>query len=318
MLSRRDFEKIQRETGFNLDLLEKVYHLTRILYAIQQEELLSKNLTLKGGTALQFLYLGLSRLSIDIDLNYTGSIAKEDMLEIRPSIEKSIINLGQTLRYNVKERDSSYILSRHSFQYSTIRNTKDHIKIEINYLDRLPLGINETKKFPLMFPDIPIFSVATYSLEELIAQKTKASIERSEPRDTYDLYCLSKQNTDINKTRTYATVYYCMSKPEKLTDIIKKIREFDLEKIRQEIRQFIRSDEKLDAEKIRNNAADFMKLILSFTDDEKKFIEAFYKERKIIPEFLFKEKSKLEGHPTLLHMLHELEMKRDSKRKQAK
>ena len=34
MLTRKDFEQIQKNTGFNLELLEKVYHLTKILNEI--------------------------------------------------------------------------------------------------------------------------------------------------------------------------------------------------------------------------------------------------------------------------------------------
>jgi len=34
MLTRKDFEKIQKTTGLNLELLEKVYNLTRILNEI--------------------------------------------------------------------------------------------------------------------------------------------------------------------------------------------------------------------------------------------------------------------------------------------
>ena len=34
MPTRKDFEKIQKTTGLNLELLEKVYNLTRILNEI--------------------------------------------------------------------------------------------------------------------------------------------------------------------------------------------------------------------------------------------------------------------------------------------
>ena len=38
MLTRTKFEQLQKTTGFNLDLLEKVYHLTRTLNKIQELE----------------------------------------------------------------------------------------------------------------------------------------------------------------------------------------------------------------------------------------------------------------------------------------
>jgi hypothetical protein len=41
MLTRKQFEKLQKISGFNLDLLEKVYHLTRTLNKIQKSKILT-------------------------------------------------------------------------------------------------------------------------------------------------------------------------------------------------------------------------------------------------------------------------------------
>jgi len=310
MLTGKDLEKIQRNTGFDIDLLEKTYNITRILQQIQKTELLSKNLTLKGGTALNLLYLDIPRLSIDIDLNYIGATHRNFMRASRPFIEQSIQLLGEHLGYTVKEKDSSYILSRYDFKYTTVRNTKDHIKIETNYLDRLPIGEIQIKKFPSIFADIPAFSVSTYSLEELTAQKIKACIERTEPRDIYDLFSLSKQPLNLGKTRKYVVMYYCMIKEEKTIDAVKRIKTFDLEKIRQELRQFIRNNKQLNTENIRKNAADLLEEMLSFTKKEQQFVDIFYKEQKIIPELLFKDKSILTDHPILLFRLNSIKKKK--------
>lgn len=306
MLNKRDFEKIQRKTGFNLDLLEKSYHLTRLLNQMQKNKILAESLTLKGGTALNFLHLDMSRLSIDIDFNFTGAIERDDMIKLRPPIEKSIITLGENLGYNVKNRGSPYMLSRYSLHYTTIRNTKDLIKIEINFLDRLPIGNIVTKKFPSLFLDITLFQVKTYSLEEIAAQKMKACLERSEPRDIYDLYCLSKQKMDINKTRKYFAVYFCMIKEGKKENLAETIEGYALEKIKQEIQQFIKTDKALDAAEIRKDAAEFLHQILSFSDQEQHFIKTFYDKRKINAGLLFKDKPTIEQHPVLLYKLNEM------------
>jgi predicted nucleotidyltransferase component of viral defense system len=312
MLNRRDFEKIQQKTGFNLDLVEKTYHLTRVLNEMQKIESLSKNLTLKGGTALNFLYLDIPRLSIDVDLNFTGSTEREDMKTTRPIITQLIQTMGGKLGYDIKEKDSSYIISRHNLQYTTLRNTKDHIKIEINYLDRIPIDKIRTKKFPSVFTDIPLFSVPTYSLEELTAQKIKACIERTAPRDIFDVSCLSQQNIAMTKTRKYTAVYYCLIEKDKTTDVLERIEDYDLEKIHQELRQFIRDNEQFNAEKIRKSATDFLKQMLSFTGKEQQFIDMFHKEQKIIPELLFKDKLILTHHPALIYQLELLKKKQTS------
>lgn len=304
MLTRKDFEKIQKTTGFNLELLEKVYHLTRVLNEMQKNPVLSENLTLKGGTALNFIYLDIPRLSIDLDFDYTGKIAKEEMEKQKPQLQKELTNIASKLEYNIKERGSSYIISRQSLQYQTIRNTKDHIGVEINYLDRMPLGNIGKYKFPSIFPDRPTFSVTTYSLEELTAQKSIACLNRSEPRDIYDLHLLSKQKMAIEQIQTFATIYYCMianNKPD-----VSKIKNYDLMKIQQELQQFIRNTEKLTPELIQKNASIFLEKIFAFNKQQQKFIDTFFNEKKILPELIGINKTKLKQHPSLLHKLQKL------------
>ncbi len=302
MLTRKEFEIIQKTTGFNIELLEKAYHLTRVLNEIQKHPILKENLILKGGTALNFIYLKIQRLSIDLDFDYTGKILKEEMVKQRSQIEKEIKEITSRLGYNLKDRGSSYIISRQSLQYQTIRNTKDHIKIEINYLHRMPLGNKENKGFPSIFPDIAPFLVPTYSIEELIAQKSTACLIRSEPKDIYDLHILSKQKMSIEQIRTFATIYLCTSANDNELDI-SKIKNFDLKKIQQELQQFIRNSQKLDSKIIRENTSIFLEKILKFNKKQQKFIDTFFKENKILPELVDIDNIKLIQHPALLHKL---------------
>ena len=203
-------------------------------------------------------------------------------------------------------------------QYTTLRNTKDHIKIEINYLDRIPIDKIKTKKFPSVFTDIPLFSVPTYSLEELTAQKIKACIERTAPRDIFDVSCLSQQNISMRKTRKYTAVYYCLIEKDRTADAVERIEDYDLKKIQQEIRQFIRNNEQFDAEKIRKGATDFLKQMLTFTVKEQQFIDTFHKEQKIVPELLFKDKPILTQHPALIYQLELLKKEQTSAQEKKK
>jgi predicted nucleotidyltransferase component of viral defense system len=308
MLTRKDFEKLQKTTGLNLELLEKAYHLTRILNEIQKQPILKENLTLKGGTALNFLYLKTPRLSIDLDFDYTGNITKEKMTKQRQQIEKEIRDIASKLECKIKDRGSSYIISRHSLQYKTIRNTKDHIKVEINYLDRIPLGNRDIKKFPSLFPDISSFLVATYSVEELTAQKSTACLDRFESRDIYDLFILSKQKMSIEKIKMFTTIYLCMSAKNNKPDI-SKIKDFDLKKMQQELQQFIRNNEKLDPILIREDTSKFLEKILKFNKKQQKFIDAFFKENKILTKLIDIDDIKLKQHPALLHKLEKEKIK---------
>lgn len=314
MLRRRDFEGIQRDTGFDLDILEKLYHLTRILEAICRNEALHSSLTLKGGTALNLIYLDIPRISIDLDFNFTGSVGREVMKATRPKVEAAIEAVGENMEYGVAPRPPSYIMSRHYFRYINIRGVKDHVKVEVNYLDRLPVGQIVGPTFPTFFADLQQFPVRTYSFEELAAQKIRAYIERGEPRDLYDLYQLSMKGAGREEVRKYTVVYYCMAADEAKSpeDLVESAKTYDEEKLSSELRQFIRNTAHLEPDMVRDGSSRFLQEALSFTGREQQFIDMFYQEREIVPELVWPDKPDLARHPSLLHRLHALQVHGDS------
>ena len=80
---RNYIENISKETGFIGSTLEKVERLIRILQWINSDEKLNKLLALKGGTAINTAVFNFTRLSVDIDLDLTENIGKEEMIEQR-------------------------------------------------------------------------------------------------------------------------------------------------------------------------------------------------------------------------------------------
>jgi predicted nucleotidyltransferase component of viral defense system len=56
---------------------------------------------LKGGTALNLFYLGLDRLSVDIDLNYIGAEDRKPMLADKALIVKRLPLLMQSYGYEL-------------------------------------------------------------------------------------------------------------------------------------------------------------------------------------------------------------------------
>ncbi len=66
------FQELSQKTSFQVDLLEKVYRLTELLNELTSTGL-EDLLVLKGGTAINFIYLDIPRLSVDIDMDYSGT-----------------------------------------------------------------------------------------------------------------------------------------------------------------------------------------------------------------------------------------------------
>jgi predicted nucleotidyltransferase component of viral defense system len=75
--------ELATNTRFPAENLEKVLRLRELLIEFHKHTYLRGKLVLKGGTALNFFYLNLTRLSVDIDLNYVGYIDREATLRDR-------------------------------------------------------------------------------------------------------------------------------------------------------------------------------------------------------------------------------------------
>src|SRR5262249_35197509 len=89
-------------SNFPPDNLEKVLRLRELLIEFHKHTVLKGKLVLKGGTALNFFYLNLARLSVDIDLNYIGHVDREATLRDRPEICKAVEQIAAGLGYQLQ------------------------------------------------------------------------------------------------------------------------------------------------------------------------------------------------------------------------
>ncbi len=88
---KKYIEEISNETGFIKSTLEKVERLLNILEWINNHDKLSKLLALKGGTAINTAVFNFPRLSVDIDLDLTENLAREEMIKERENIHNLIV-----------------------------------------------------------------------------------------------------------------------------------------------------------------------------------------------------------------------------------
>ena len=154
---RNYIENISKETGFIQSTLEKVERLIRILEWINSDKKLNKLLALKGGTAINTAIFNFPRLSVDIDLDLTENIGKEEMIEQRENIHNLVIQYlnANDYRINMEKSKNVYALDSIVAEYVDIKGNIDNIKIEINYMNRV--HILETKKLEVstdVFKDI--------------------------------------------------------------------------------------------------------------------------------------------------------------------
>ena len=86
MFRLEDIDSLSAELNFIRDNTEKVVRLCAILQFISREPDLSESLVLKGGTAINLLVMPVPRLSVDIDLDFTGDYDRPSMLRKRKAI----------------------------------------------------------------------------------------------------------------------------------------------------------------------------------------------------------------------------------------
>ena len=81
----------------------------------------------------------LARLSVDIDLDYIGSLDKEKMGVDRDAIMSALDNFMLKEGYALSKEKSrgSVILASRTYSYTNAFGNRDNIKVEINFIDRI-------------------------------------------------------------------------------------------------------------------------------------------------------------------------------------
>lgn len=169
---------------FDPRIMGKVVQLVRVLDGIAHDSFLSPRVCLHGGTALNLFELGLPRLSVDIDLNYVGSADLAVTEAERPKVEESLIEIGRELGFEVAPGRSEHSGRSFRLNYSG-RFGRDHVKVDMDYLNRSPLLPVASKSVRLAEGTEVSFPVN--SAIELVAGKMKALLERVAVRDLYDI-----------------------------------------------------------------------------------------------------------------------------------
>ena len=153
---------------------------------------LKGKLALKGGTAINLISLDLPRLSVDIDLDFTQNLSKEDIEMEKSQLSKRLADYMWQEGYSLNaESRRHYALLSFSFAYINNAGNRDSIKVEINFVDRCHILPLEHKKI-MGKGIIDGFDILVLNTTELYASKINTLLSRAMPRDLYDV------NTMIN------------------------------------------------------------------------------------------------------------------------
>lgn len=272
--------------------------LEDILGEIARHPHLGERLALKGGTAINFVLLSEApRLSVDIDLNYLGEVGREEMLADRPIVEEALKRIFEAQDYAARER-RTYGSTAWTLRYTNIETTPDSVKVEVNWLLRVPIWSAERVLFRTVFPGEPS-QVTVLSREEVVAGKLAALLDRAAPRDLFDMAELARHGAMGNADRLRrATILLGSFQTDDLRARLARphlegIGERD---IRNHLWPTLRRGLRPTFVDLSNEVEPALADILSLTEREERYLEAFYEEGRFDPASLFEG---LDANPTL-------------------
>lgn len=312
----RDYiENISKKTGFIQSTLEKVERLIRILEWMNSDEKLNKLLALKGGTAINTAVFNFPRLSVDIDLDLTENLSKEEMIKERETIHNLLINYLNSNNYkiNMEKSKDVYALDSIVAEYIDIKGNIDNIKIEINYMNRV--HILETKKIDVstdVFKDKHLTIHCIHPIE-IYAAKLCALLSRTTARDLYDVYTLSKYDLFDNEEKKLLKqcfmLEYIAVNDYKLKDMkIDNIERLKRQDIKTKLLPTLkdRNPRNSNIDEMKQSVREYSKDILIVDDKTKEFYDKFQK-GIYEPELLFDNEEiieRIKEHPMIIWKLN--------------
>jgi predicted nucleotidyltransferase component of viral defense system len=177
--------------------VERDYMQHIMLSAIYSK--IADELVFKGGTMLQKAGV-IDRFSIDLD--FTGSISDEALLELAKHVERYFEALGIRCEYKFEERKQSgvnisFYIEGPYYLLNKTESSKVVLRLQISRREKVLLK-PENKLITPIYSDLLPYPILAMRLEEVAAEKVRAIMTRNEPRDVYDLYLLVKKGTIIH------------------------------------------------------------------------------------------------------------------------
>ena len=312
---KKYIENIVDSTGFIASTIEKVERLINILQWINNKDELKKLLALKGGTAINTAIFNFPRLSVDIDLDLTQNLNKDEMLKIRQYIKDTFYKylLGNNYKINENKCKTVYALDSIVAEYTDIKGNTDNIKIEINYMNRV--HILETKNLKIntdIFEDKD-FTINCINPIEIYAAKICALLSRTTARDLFDIYTLSKYDLFDESEKQLLRQCFML---EYIAICGYKLENMDIENIEKLEKQDIktkllptlkdRNPKNNNVELMKDFVKKYLKEILIIDDKVIEFYDKFQK-RIYEPELLFDDNEiidRIKEHPMIIWKLN--------------
>lgn len=179
--------------------------LAAFLAELADDSFLADRLALKGGTALNLYHGHRARLSVDADLNYIGQLDRAAMEAERGPLFDRVEALAREMKYSVQLALDEPAARVYLLRYTGANGNKDHIKLDLNLLERAPLLLPVERRAPPAVLEIEGPPVPCLQLPEVAGSKLATLLLRGACRDLFDVAMLApRKDVDWTLTRKIA------------------------------------------------------------------------------------------------------------------
>jgi predicted nucleotidyltransferase component of viral defense system len=186
MISGREIKEQAREFGVPTSTIERDYVQNWFLSALRPI-----NMALKGGTGIRKVYIEQYRFSDDLDFTLLEPVEADTL---RSSVIDSMVRVRDESGIGFED-DIGFRKTRNGFK-ATIRFRILHRGSTVPIKIDLDLTCPDSEQVLLPVSDRPVYhhysdglqtSVASYALEEIVAEKIRSVFQRTRSRDLYDI-----------------------------------------------------------------------------------------------------------------------------------
>jgi predicted nucleotidyltransferase component of viral defense system len=235
MLTKNQLQQRAKEYKINEYVVAREYFQLLLL-----KELYSKNFSekifFKGGTCIRLIYGG-SRFSEDLD--FTVEIEKEEFEE---EIKKFFKEVGEKYPITFKEKDTIAGKTYLATVKTDFLKQKVYIKLDFSFREKVikpSKEIIKDNKYPIIFKGF----IYCLSIDEILAEKIRALLNREKSRDIYDIWMLLELGAEFKKDMIVKKLKY-YDKEYKAEEVIKRIEDQSKDEFEKELRAFVPTNER--------------------------------------------------------------------------
>ncbi len=220
MISLEEIKRKSNEYGVPISVIEKDYVNSWFLKAIYSFPSLVQNLILKGGNSIRKAYFSDTRFSNDLDFTAIDISHDNFFRDYIGKISEIVENEGGIIidhdKTNIDKKDTSHGMDKaFDIRYYFVGiegNTRLTLKIKFDVSDYERIFLpTQNCKLNHIYSDNGVFSnleIKAYSIEEIIAEKLRSWIQRTNPHDLFDIVkIIQKEIIPISRANVISTFF---------------------------------------------------------------------------------------------------------------